>query len=245
MQWNRYVATGVAAACLALLAACGGGGDDADGGSGGGAAADFPLRAAYSGYANATAQNGFDAIVVVRSLGTCVGSATFVQSGSAAGSFRGLASVDSPQRLALTLSACNGAPVDPQQASASLDQVLHRDAAGSILGSTDDETISIARAPIVLPERVQVGDSGTLGTMDNIDKVSGASAGTTVISYRTTAGAAGDNSVQVAVTLASSAPGAQGSQLDINTYQLGLNGSLRLVRYEGSVDGNSVTIVAR
>ena len=35
-----------------------------------------------------------------------------------------------------------------------------------------------------------MGDNGTLGTMDNIDKVGGASAGTTVISYRTTADAA-------------------------------------------------------
>ncbi len=245
MKWSKHLATASAAGCLALLAGCGGGGGESDLEAGGEGAGGFPLRAAYSSYAVAQAKNNFDATVVVRDVGTCVGSATFEQSGSSTGTFRNWASVNSPQRMAFTLTSCNGTPVDPQQASGSVDQILHRDAAGSILGSTDDETISIARAPIVLPERVQVGDNGTLGTMDNIDKVGGASAGTTVISYRTTADAAGGNNVQVAVTLTSSAPGAQSSQLDINTYQLGSNGSLRLVRYQGSVDGNSLTLVAR
>lgn len=243
MKGNRTWTLAWAGVCLALLAGCGGGGGESDPAPGGGTPASFPLRAAYNSYIVTQAQYAFDAVARMRRLGYCTGSATIVQSAPSNGSFRSAASVNSPQRISFTLSFCNGTAFDA--VSSASDQILHRDVAGAILGTTDEDTISVARAPIVLPERIQVGDSGTLGTLDNLDKVSGASAGTTVISYRATADGTDGNSVLVALTLASSGPSPQDSQTDVNTYRLGANGSLRLVQYDSSADGDSVSFFAR
>ncbi len=103
-------------------------------------------------------------------------------------------------------------------------QTLFRDAAGAIIGIVDQSGTSIARAPIVIPEQIKVGDGATLGTLDNY---SGSTLyGTTVVSY--TVRADTGSSVLVELTYVTTGLARDSIQTDTITYRLDRGGPLQL-----------------
>lgn len=242
MKWNRLVSTALAAACMALVAGCGGGGgsDDETQET---VAVDYSLRAGYTNFLSSPGTGDLNATAVVRGTGTCVGAGALVNLMSAGTTFAGAASVRWPQTLWLTLRSCEGTPLDPA-ASLSASQNVYRDATGAILGIDDEEFTSIARAPIVLPERIRVGDTAVLGTLDTFATAGGAIVGTTVVRYAAKADRGRSNSVLVEITYVGTGPAQEAVQQELQTYRLGTDGSMQMIRYDITSQEASISLVA-
>lgn len=137
-----------AALVLSLLAACGGGG----GGSGPAPAQDFALRSAYQARMAAATSVEF----TVSIAGICNGWATESVSAPVTATFEGAQVLAKSTTSTMTLTDCGG--------SATATGWTYYDAAYSMLGGTADGDYALLSPPMVVPETVRPGDSGTLGT---------------------------------------------------------------------------------
>lgn len=224
MKWNRTVWSALAIGCVALLTACGGGGSDGEADDA--VVADYPLRAAYASYLATPVPEVFNVTVVVENT-SCLGRANLTRGMTSNGAFQGTPSVNLSETFWVSLQSCGGISVTPAE-TFELSQTLYRDAAGAILGTSDASTTSVARTPIALPERIRLGDSATLGTLDIY--VGTTAVGTTVVSYAIKPDT--DSSVLVDLTYVTTGLAREPVQQDIITYRLGTDGPLQLKRHE-------------
>ncbi len=233
MKWNRTLWAGLAIGCMALLTACGGGGGDDEPAAV--VVADYPLRNAYTSYLATPVPEVFNLTVDIDNT-RCLGSASLARSTTYNGTFRGTPSVNLTETLQFSLNSCGGQTVSPAE-TFELPQTLYRDASGALLGVSDTYGTSVARTPIVLPERIKVGDSATLGTFDNYD--GNTLVGTTVVSYTIKPDTGSSVSVELAYETTDTA--GRSIQQEAITYRLGTDGPLQLKRHQ--IKSSEATLV--
>ena len=164
MTFRAFASTLVGALSITLLAACGGGG-------GGGDSppitnpppvvgppantVNFQLAAGFKARIDAGANDNFDI-----SQG-CAGTANITLSPGTPATFEGVSGVGSPQTSTATLTNC-------QPASSSSTGTTYYNASYANLGLavTNGEYAIFQAAPVALPTTVQIGNSGTIVTLN-------------------------------------------------------------------------------
>ena len=183
MNYRGLTSTFVGALCITVLAACGGGG----GGDTPTAqppvtppvtppptTASFPVAAGFKARIDAGVSDTFDI------SDGCTGQATITLGSATSTTFEGVAAVASPQTSTATLNNC-------QPASSSSTGTTYYTSAYANLGlSVVNGEYAVAQAtPVALPATVQIGNSGTIATLNTYTNAAKTTpTGTRVIKWR-------------------------------------------------------------
>jgi hypothetical protein len=238
----RHALLSFIAGSLLLLSACGGGG-------GGDAAADTPvgetgtyrLRDAFASFVANGSAASFIASITTGGV-TCNGGASLFVAPQQAATFRGTAVQDSVQTLTVSLTSCGGvvAPGGPV-AITTVSRFHLNTTRTAVLGVTDDSREdAVARAGgLVLPERIQAGDSGTLGVFDNYNLGAGAPYGTTTVTYSVVSSG---SDLRVTLTYTSADNGQPTNYREVHAYLLSAGNVLRAftIQADDLSDGSSM-----
>lgn len=243
MSYRGLQSTLVGTLCIFVLAACGGGG-------GGDApapvtqppvtqppvtappptTASFALAAGFKARIDAGVSDTFDI------SGGCTGTATIALAPATPATFEGVASVASPQTSTATLNNCTPA------SSSSAGTTYYNNASYANLGFTvtGGEYASFQAAPVALPTTVQIGNSGSIVTLNTYNNSSKATlTGTRVIKWKIEA----DGTSTTSALFNLITENYNSSNLLLSTqqsrYRMALNGTLAITTIDVQFNGTS------
>ena len=183
MNYRSLSSTFVGALCITVLAACGGGGGDSPTSqppvtppvtNPPPTTASFPLAAGFKARIDAGVSDTFDI------SDGCTGSATIALSPATPTTFEGVIAVASPQTSTATLNNCT-----PASSSSTGTTYYNGLYANLGLAVTGGEYATFQAAPTALPTTVQIGNSGTIVTLNTYNNSSKATlTGTRVIKWK-------------------------------------------------------------
>jgi len=183
MNYRGLTSTFVGALCITVLAACGGGGGDSPAPqppvtppvtNPPPTTASFPLAAGFKSRIDAGVSDNFDI------SDGCTGTATITLAAATPATFEGVTAIASPQTSTATLNNCT-----PASSSSSGTTFYNASYANLGLAVSGGEYASFQATPTALPATVQIGNSGTIVTLNTYSSAAKTTlTGTRVIKWK-------------------------------------------------------------
>ncbi len=239
MNYRGLTSTIVGAICITVLAACGGGGGDSPAPappvtppvtSPPPTTASFPLAAGFKSRIDAGVSDSFDI------SDGCTGTATITLASATAATFEGVTAVASPQTSTATLNNCS-----PASSSSTGTTYYTATYANLGLAVTGGEYALAQATPTALPAAVQIGNSGTIVTLNTYtNSTKSTLTGTRVIKWKIEADGASTTSALFNLITENY----NTSNLLLSTqqsrYRMALNGALAITTIDVQFSGTSV-----